>query len=359
MDLRQQISKLSEDIKGLAAGHPLMNFMEVCGTHTMSIAKHGIRSLLPDNVRIISGPGCPVCVSTTSDIQNSIELAQRGITVATFGDMLKVPGVETSLSSVPEILMIYSPLQAVQYALEHADKEVVLLGIGFETTAPLMAAALLKAKSLNLKNFSLYSMHRIVPPALSLLLEIPDSSIAGFILPGHVSVITGSDYYEFMKKYNTRGVIAGFEALDIMEALYLLVKSTVEGMTIIQNNYPGVVSAKGNIKAQKISESVFENCDSVWRGIGSIKNSGLKIKDTFSTYNATLKFNITEQHLPDPPGCLCGSILLGKNIPTDCGHFGNTCTPANPVGPCMVSSEGTCAAYFKYNVIQPTDGRSK
>ncbi|MBU1221981.1 hydrogenase formation protein HypD [Myxococcota bacterium] len=347
--IRETIKALSTQIHNLAQDREELCFMEVCGTHTMSIAKHGVRALLPSNVRIISGPGCPVCVSTVSDIENCISLAMRPDTiVATFGDMLKVPGVNHSLSEFPSVKIIYSPMQAVELARLNTDKNIVLLGIGFETTTPLMAAAVKAAEKLQLRNFFLYSMARTVPRALELLLNAPDNSLTGFILPGHVSAITGVRYYDFMKAWPTRGVITGFEMLDIMQSLYLLVSLAVNNRCEVVNNYPEWVKEDGNRKAMDTVSDVFIPCDSYWRGIGLIPESGLKMREEFAQFDASIKFGLENRDIPDPPGCLCGRILLGKNLPSDCGHFGKSCTPSRPVGPCMVSSEGTCAAWFKY-----------
>lgn len=352
MSGRSTKSKIAALLKEMrATTNSPLTFMEVCGTHTMSIARHGIKSLLPPNVKIVSGPGCPVCVTSAGDLERALSLADRpDVVVATFGDMIKVPGRERSLASARNVQVIYSPLDALALAERTPDKQVVLLGIGFETTAPLMAATLLEAKRRELGNLLLLSMHKLVPPALRLLLADPQCGLSGFLLPGHVSAIVGRAYYDFLKPYGVASVIAGFDPLDLMESLYLLVKSAHEGNTTPVNNYPRVVNEGGNTKALALLEQVFQPVDSSWRGIGIIPASGLALTPDFASFDAATRFGLSTEELPEPPGCLCGSILMGKRLPSDCLHFGKRCTPSFPVGPCMVSTEGTCAAWFKYNL---------
>ncbi len=347
--LKEKVSLLSMAL-ATEARRPL-TFMEVCGTHTMAIARHGIKSLLPENVSIVSGPGCPVCVTSAGDIERAISLGDTpGVIVATFGDMIKVPGEERTLGSAANVKVIYSPLDALELARSTPDKQVVLLGIGFETTAPLMAAAILQAHREGLSNFTVLSMHKVVPPALQLLLSDPTSRLSGFILPGHVSAITGRIYYDFLKDSRVSSVVAGFEPLDIMESLYLLVKACMAGDSRPINNYPRIVREEGNPKAMGTMFQVFEPCDASWRGIGTIPASGLAIRSEYKDFDAVRRFDLAEREVPEPAGCLCGAILMGKALPDQCRHFGKTCTPSFPVGPCMVSTEGTCAAWFKYNL---------
>jgi hydrogenase expression/formation protein HypD len=326
--------------------------MEVCGTHTMSIAKHGIRSLLPSNIRIISGPGCPVCVTPSGEIGSAIELAKDDkFIIATFGDMLRVPSDGDFLQNYKNVKIIYSPLDSLELANKNPKKEIVLLGIGFETTAPLIGSTIKIAAQKDIDNFSVLCMHKIVPPAIEAILNGGVSKdMGGLILPGHVSVITGRKYFDFIKAYRMSGVISGFEAEDVLESIYLLVKFHETGECQIVNNYMSVVSEEGNKAALGITEDVFEICDSTWRGIGVISNSGLRIRDKYKKHDVVSKFNLKVKNIDDPKGCLCGQILMGISIPKDCGYFGKDCTPSDPVGPCMVSSEGTCAAHYKYGL---------
>ncbi len=346
----EQIKKLIyEEIKNKKIEN--INIMEVCGTHTMAVAKYAIKSLLPPEINIISGPGCPVCVTSATDIESGIELAKKEHTIiATFGDMVKVPGKNQTLSEFNNIKIIYSPLDALALAQANPLKEIILLGIGFETTTPLIAATILQAKKLSLENFSVLSMNKTVPAALEVILSDPDCRIDGLLLPGHVSAITGRRYFNFLEKFNVGGVIAGFAPLEIMESLYLLVKNFGEKGNTIVNNYPQFVTENGNMVAMKTLFTLFENADVEWRGIGTIKNSGLTIRTEFKKYDAKIKFDLQIQQIDPPPNCLCGNILMGKAKPLECKFFGKLCNPTNPIGPCMVSSEGTCAAYYKYSL---------
>ncbi len=349
MSVKDKIRYLKEEIAKIAKSD--MQIMEVCGTHTMGLAKHGIRAMLPSNIKIISGPGCPVCVSGQGDIGVAINLAKRsGITVATFGDMLKVPSKGETLLGMPNVKVVYSPMEALAYAKNNKDQEVVFLGIGFETTAPLIAATIVAADRDNVTNFSVFSVHKTVPEALKIICSDKSSNISNLLLPGHVSAITGSNYFEFLRETKTRGVIAGFDPLGIMESIYLLVKMFNDGCVDIINNLTNVVTPAGNEKALALMDKVFKPTDSYWRGIGMIPRSGLEIRLDFSAYDAKVKFDLSVEDISEPDGCRCGDILMGKIIPPKCVHFGKGCTPLSPIGPCMVSSEGTCAAYYKYNV---------
>ncbi|MBF0298556.1 MAG: hydrogenase formation protein HypD [Oligoflexia bacterium] len=326
-----------------------ISIMEVCGTHTMSIAKFGIRSLLPPTINIISGPGCPVCVTSATDIKTAIDMAKmKDVIVATFGDMLKIPSQGDSLQNYSNVKIVYSPLDALTLAQKNKDKHIIFLGIGFETTTPLIAATILNAHKMSLTNFSVLSMHKLVPPALTAILKNPEHNLHAFILPGHVSVITGSRYFNFLKEFKINGVISGFDDLEIMESIYIMVHDFENGIFDIKNNYSNVVSEDGNQKAFKTIFDVFEIDDSEWRGIGIIPGSGLKIKGEFANFDAIKRFDYKKITIDEAPGCICGNILLGKAKPTECNFFEKHCTPSTPIGPCMVSSEGTCAAYFKY-----------
>ena len=347
-DLRQKIKYLKDILAELPIKETI-SIMEVCGTHTMSIAEHGIRAMLPSGIELISGPGCPVCVTPATQIEQAIELAKRDdVIVATFGDMFKVPSRGDSLQNHPGVKIIYNPLDSLKLALENSDKEIVLLGVGFETTVPLMATVITQAAAKGISNFSLLSMHKTVPDALVAILK-QEHSLTGLLLPGHVSAITGASYYDFLKEFNAPSVIAGFEPIEILEAIYLIADAAIKDKPMLANNYRSVVSKEGNQTAQRIVRDVFTPCNSEWRGIGEIPNSGLALNTKYEKFDAAKKHKLQNINVEDPKGCLCGNILLGKAKPFDCGHFAKGCSPANPIGPCMVSNEGTCAAYYKYD----------
>lgn len=316
----------------------------------MSLARHGIRSLLPKNVRMISGPGCPVCVTSAGDIQASIDLANKSnVIIATFGDMLKVPAPNgDSLLNHKNVKICYSPLEALELAKEHPNQEIVFLGIGFETTAPLIAATIEQAIKTGIKNFSVLPMHKTVPVALKAIFADPEVKVDALLLPGHVSAITGSQYWDFLYDLKIPGVIAGFEAEDLLGAITKLVALKEQERMEVVNNYPQVVTKKGNQYAWSMLEKYFRPSDAKWREIGLIPGSGLDLRDEYLDFSAIKRFNLKIEDVANTPGCLCGRIMMGKNHPKDCPHFAKSCTPANPVGPCMVSSEGSCAACYKY-----------
>lgn len=350
MQQREIVEKAKKAIETLNPGIPF-NIMEVCGSHTMAISKFGLRQILPKNIRLISGPGCPVCVTAQNEIDAVIELSNKNIVIATFGDLIRVPGNKSSLQKErakgKEVRVFYSPLDALKYAEENPQKEVVFIGIGFETTVPTVALTIKEAKERKIKNYSVYSLHKTMPEALRALL-VGGSNVQGFLLPGHVSAITGSRIYEFLpREFGVGGVISGFEAEDILMSIVMLLKNYKNPTIEIQ--YKRVVKEEGNIEAQKIIEEVFESCDSTWRGLGEIKGSGLKIRDKYKDFDAALKFDI--KPIGDEievKGCRCGDVLKGRIYPNECPLFGRVCTPDNPIGPCMVSSEGSCAAFYKY-----------
>lgn len=350
MQQREIVEKAKKAIETLNPGIPF-NIMEVCGSHTMAISKFGLRQILPKNIRLISGPGCPVCVTAQNEIDAVIELSNKNIVIATFGDLIRVPGNKSSLQKErakgKEVRVFYSPLDALKYAEENPQKEVVFIGIGFETTVPTVALTIKEAKERKIKNYSVYSLHKTMPEALRALL-VGGSNVQGFLLPGHVSAITGSRIYEFLpREFGVGGVISGFEAEDILMSIVMLLKNYKNPTIEIQ--YKRVVKEEGNIEAQKIIEEVFEPCDSTWRGLGEIKGSGLKIRDKYKDFDAALKFDI--KPIGDEievKGCRCGDVLKGRIYPNECPLFGRVCTPDNPIGPCMVSSEGSCAAFYKY-----------
>jgi hydrogenase expression/formation protein HypD len=332
-----------------------VRLMEVCGTHTVSIFRAGIRSVLPDTIALLSGPGCPVCVTDQREIDAFIELCKiDDVIITTFGDLMRVPGTKTSLQKERadgrDIRIVYSTMDAVGIAAKNPDKKVVFPGVGFETTAPTIAAALISARQMKLENFFVYSAHKLVPPALDALMSMDQVKIDGFILPGHVSVIIGvSAYQPFFDKYQIPCVVAGFEPVDILQAVTMLAEQIETGTPKLENAYGRAVTTAGNRKAQKILMDVFEPADVAWRGIGTIPQSGLKIRKDYAAYNAEAMFDISLPVSEDPKGCACGQILTGTKIPPDCPLYKKTCTPIDPVGPCMVSSEGTCAAYYRYH----------
>jgi len=345
--------KLIQSIKDLDVDP--IRLMEVCGTHTMSIFRYGIKGVLPDNITLLSGPGCPVCVTAQKDIDTFIEFAKsEQFIVTTFGDLLKVPGSVSSLqkekASGSDVRIVYSPFDSLKIATDNPDKEIIFCAVGFETTIPTIAATLLAAKSQNIKNFSIHSSHKLTPPALAALMQTDGVEIDGFILPGHVSVITGTDAYkEVHKQYNIPSVIAGFEPIDILKAILMLAKQNKNNKPALENAYQRAVTDQGNIKAKKIMHQVFEVGHATWRGIGEIPDSGMILREQFKCYDACSKFNMNIKETKEPKACACGEILMGLKTPEDCKLYAKACTPMNPVGPCMVSSEGSCAAYYKYN----------
>lgn len=351
-DLLAKAGDYLTEIKALAQSP--FTIMEVCGTHTVAIAKNALRELLPASVRLISGPGCPVCVTDSSDIDRYLYLAaQPNVITATFGDMIRVPGTEKNLqvlrSEGADIRIVYSTQDALELARKNPDKEVAFLGIGFETTTPTVALSLVTAKLEGLQNYSVLSMHKVVPPVLRLLAEDEELVVDAFLDPGHVCSIIGIEPIEFMAKdYGLPGVVTGFSALDILEAIIMLLRQRTEGRSEIEIQYKRVVKAEGNPHAKMVVERVFEPVDASWRGIGLIRQSGLGIRGEYSAWDAALKFALPVFHSPETPGCRCGEVLKGLIYPTQCPMFGKRCTPMKPVGPCMVSSEGSCAAYHRY-----------
>jgi hydrogenase expression/formation protein HypD len=337
------------------AGSKKMTFMEVCGTHTMAIARNGIRELLPDTITLISGPGCPVCVTPNRIVDTAIALSRmKNVTITTFGDMMKVPGSTSSLDHEHarggDIRIVSSTLEALSTAEKNPDRKVIFLGVGFETTAPTIAASILEAKIRRLSNYSILCGHKVMPPAMRALSE-GKVNIDGYICPGHVSTIIGSNPYVFIPaEYGIACVVAGFEPLDILQGIAMLVDQIQTGNPCVEIQYTRAVQPEGNQQAQEIIAQVFEPCDSNWRGIGIIPESGLRIRKSYSEWDAEIQNPVRIETTKEPKGCLCGQILQGLVRPPDCRLFAKQCTPENPVGPCMVSSEGTCAAYFKYNL---------
>jgi len=331
-----------------------VRFMEVCGTHTVSIFRSGIRSLLPPTISLLSGPGCPVCVTAQGEIDAFVALARQPDTiVATFGDLIRVPGSGSSLqrekAQGADVRIVYSTFDAVSLARENPDKRVVFLGVGFETTAPTVAAAILAADQQQVHNFSVISAHKTVPKALEAL-SAGEINIDGFLLPGHVSVIIGLDAYgPFFDAHRVPCVVAGFEPSDLLQGIAMLVDQVASGRPALENAYPRAVSNDGNAKARQVMDEVFAAADADWRGIGTIEASGLAIRERYAAYDAEKIFDIRITPAPEPNGCACGQILTGVKIPPQCPLYRTVCNPMAPVGPCMVSSEGTCAAYYRYH----------
>jgi hydrogenase expression/formation protein HypD len=333
-----------------------LRFMEVCGTHTVSIFRSGVRSLLSDKVVHLSGPGCPVCVTHDSEVAAFLELAGKNAIITTFGDLMRVPGPEkkTLKSAQAEgarVKVVYSPFDALKIAQDNPHDKVVFLGVGFETTAPAIAATVKVAREQGISNFSVLCFHKLVPPALDALIGDPELKVQAFLLPGHVAAIIGVEPYRFLaSEHGLPAVVAGFEPVDILQALYMFVTMRNEGKIEVANAYTRVVSDEGNPKAMSVMNEVFSPCDALWRGIGLIPGSGLTIRDEYADYDAMRIFDMQLHDVPEIKGCRCGDVLKGKMSPDKCPLFGKACTPASPVGPCMVSTEGSCAAYFKYRI---------
>jgi hydrogenase expression/formation protein HypD len=348
---RGQLAAIRRSVAGLDR---TITLMEVCGTHTMAIYQHGIRALLPEPIRLISGPGCPVCVTPVGYVDHAVALARRpGTVVATFGDMVRVPGSTSSLlheqATGARIHIVYSPLDAVAYAQAHPDVEVVFLGVGFETTAPTVAGAVVVAQQKRLTNFSVLCSHKTMPGPMAALAGDPELQVDGYLCPAHVSAVIGADAYQpLVDNFHVPCVVTGFEPLDVLQGVAMLVQQVLTGVAKVEIQYSRVVKAAGNQKAQVLLQQVFEPCDARWRGIGDLPQSGLCLRPEFSAYDAARKLPVTVEPARESPGCLCGEILKGKVRPTDCPLFRSICTPENPVGACMVSSEGTCAAEYKY-----------
>lgn len=350
---RKAVQALAREIRK-ASTRPV-KLMEVCGGHTMSIQKFGIPALLPDTVELISGPGCPVCVTSRSYIDKAIAYSQqKDVIIVTYGDLIRVPGSESSLEKEhaggAQIRVVYSVMDALQIAREHPQKKIVFLGIGFETTAPGSAVAVLQAYREKLTNFFLFSAHKVMPPAMSALID-EGVKINGYIGPGHVSTITGMKIYEDIPaKYGLGVVISGFEPVDLMQSILMLIKQIETGNARVEIEYKRVVKPEGNVKAQQMMNEVFEPADDWWRGLGILKESGLKLRPKYSAFDAEVNISADGMvPLREPKGCICGEVLKGLKKPKDCRLFGNVCTPRDPVGSCMVSSEGACQAYYLYN----------
>ena len=321
-----------------------LTFMHICGTHEAAIARAGLRAVLPASLRIVMGPGCPVCITPQGEIDAALELVEKGCIVATYGDLLRVPGTKGSLeSSGGDVRVVQGVHKAVDIA-QKTSKDVVFISVGFETTAPTVAATILTRPP---DNFSILSCHRIVPPAMKWLLEQGEAKLNGFVLPGHVCTVTGYADYE---QFPVRQVVAGFEPEDILLGLVMLVRQVREGTHRVDNAYPRAVTREGNMKAKKLMFDVFELSDVEWRGFPVIPKSGLILKKEFEQYDAQKKFGIVFRHVGKHAACICDKILRGISQPSDCKLFGRICSPRSPVGPCMVSHEGACKIWHLYHI---------
>ena len=336
-----------------------VNLMEVCGTHTMAIARTGIKSMLPKNVKLLSGPGCPVCVTPSEVIDTVLELAMRqDVIITTYGDMIRVPGSTPGDSLArrramgADVRVVYSPMDAIDVARENPGRETVFLGVGFETTAPGTAAAVMSAEETGVKNFSLFSMLKTVEPALRALMAMDGFNVQGFLCPGHVGTIIGERGFDFLPdEYDMPAVISGFEGEDILLSVYMLLRQIAEGRSRVENEYVRAVRPGGNPIALAMMDRCFEKRRDIWRGLGEIEESGLKLKKEFAHMDAEVKFGIVTGKAK-PTACRCGTVITGRMEPKMCPLFGKRCTPEDPVGPCMVSSEGACAAAYKYSGVE-------
>ncbi len=347
--------KLLAEITELVADYPgVMTLMEVCGTHTMAIHQHGIRTLLPPQIRLISGPGCPVCVTPIHYVDHAIALSRRPQTIiATFGDMMRVPGSSSNLlqekARGADVRIVYSPLDAVALAEKNSQVAIVFLGIGFETTAPTIAGSILEAQRRGLNNFFVLGAHKTMPTPMQVLAADPELQVSGFLAPAHVSAVIGADAYQpLVANCHIPCVVTGFEPLDVLLGIKMLSRQIIAGVAAVEIEYSRLVRREGNRKAQQLLAQVFTPADARWRGIGIIPNSGLDFRPEYAAFDAAIQLPVTVEESIEPAGCRCGDILKGKIAPQDCPLFAWRCTPQDPVGACMVSSEGTCAAAYKY-----------
>ncbi|OFW60677.1 MAG: hydrogenase formation protein HypD [Actinobacteria bacterium RBG_16_64_13] len=343
-DLKERAGRLDRPVR----------FMEVCGTHTMVAFRSGIRALLPEGVSLISGPGCPVCVTQAGYIDAAVEIGRLpGMVITTFGDLIRVPGSRSSLEEERakgmQVRVVYSPSDALELARSEPSRNVLFLAVGFETTVPTVALTVQAAREDGVGNFMVLTAHKTMPRAMEALLEGGEVQIDGFLCPGHVSVVAGAGIFSFLAdRYRTPCVVAGFEPEDILEAIIMLLAQKEEGRSALEIGYRRAVTMEGNRAAQRIMNEVFMECDSEWRGLGLIPGSGLMLRDDYASFDAARRLGIEVGLGSSAGGCRCGDVLRGSITPPECALFGRSCTPARPLGPCMVSSEGTCAAYARY-----------
>jgi len=332
----------------------LARLMEFCGGHTVAIFKHGLRQLLPSNIEMLSGPGCPVCVTSAADLDKAIALGKiPGVIITSFGDMVRVPGSRSSLQQAraegADVRIVYSAQDALAIAKENPDKKVVFIGIGFETTAPTIAASVLQAERENIKNYYVFSLHKVTPPITKAILELGEVRLNGIICPGHVSAIIGSHAWNFLPRdYHIACAVSGFEPIDILMAVVSLVEQIENGEPKVEVPYSRGVRPEGNVTALKLMDTVFETGEADWRGVGKVPASGLRFRKQYERFDAAKNFAIKISPAKEPKGCICGAVLRGVSTPENCNLFRTVCTPEHPVGPCMVSSEGSCATYYEF-----------
>ncbi len=346
---------LSSEIHSLAAGRGTVRIMEVCGGHTHAIYRHGLEDLLPPEIELVHGPGCPVCVIPMGRVDDAIAIAETdGVTLATFGDMLRVPGGQGTLLEAKargaDVRMVYSPLDALALTRREPDRHVCFFAIGFETTTPATAVTLLRARADDVANFSVFCNHVLIEPPLRAILETPGLTVDAFVGPGHVSSVIGSDRYRFIPEdYGRPVVVSAFEPVDLLQAIAMLMRQRADGRCEVENQYTRVVRAEGNPRAlAAIDETMEERDDFEWRGLGALPRSALRLRAAFAAWDAERLFTLPGARIEDPKACRCGEVLTGQIKPWECGVFGTACTPERPLGTCMVSSEGACAAYFSY-----------
>lgn len=345
--------ELLRDIKSMVTKP--WTLMEVCGGQTHSLVKNGILKMLPEQITMVHGPGCPVCVTPIHIIDEAIELSQKpNVIMCSFGDMLRVPGTKISLleakANGADVRMVYSPLEAVKIAQENPDKEVVFFAVGFETTAPANALSVVQAAKQNVKNYCILASHVLVPPAMEAILSDPETTVNAFLAAGHVCTIMGYNEYDpIAEKYKVPIVVTGFEPIDLLQGIYMAVKQLENGEAKVENQYIRYVQREGNMRAQQTIDEVFAVSDREWRGIGTIPKSGWEVNEAYKAFDARRKFNLVEEISEDNTTCIAGEIMKGKKRPFDCLHFGKDCTPEKPLGSPMVSSEGACAAYYHFS----------
>lgn len=346
------VLKLAEEIRKVSTKP--VSLMEVCGGHTMSIHRFGLPALLPGTIRLLSGPGCPVCVSSRKFLDQAIAYSRLpGVIITTYGDLIRVPGSTSTLDREKargaDIRIIYSVMDSLEIARQNPDKKIIFLGIGFETTSPASAAAIIGAYKQNISNFFLFSSHKIMPPAMAALID-EGVKINGYIAPGHVSTITGTSIYrDISEKYHLGCVIAGFEPVDLMESILMLVRQFENNRPEVEIQYRRAVRPEGNLKARQMLDEVFEMRDDWWRGLGVLPSSGMGIREKYSSFDAEKMLAVEVEPTREDKGCICGEVLKGLKNPRECKLFAKSCTPQNPAGPCMVSNEGACNAYYRYN----------
>lgn len=356
----EEVPELLKKLQELSERSGPLRLMEICGTHTMAIAKTGLKSLLPEPVKLISGPGCPVCVTPAGEMDAVLALSGRPeVIIATYGDLLRVPGSRRGESLLRKKAMgasvepVYSPMDALELAGRHPDREVVFVGVGFETTAPGTAACILEAARKEVKNFSVFCLLKRTEPALRALIEAPDFAVDGFLCPGHVAAVTGAESFAFLpEEYGLPAVVSGFEAADLLYSVLELVRMAAEGERKLKNEYIRLVKPEGNPAALAMMNQVFEPCTCRWRGLGEVTGGGMAIRKEYEFWDAGKRFGICPEETGEIPGCSCAGIIRGVKGPQECPLFGTVCTPADPVGPCMVSGEGACAAAWKYRAVR-------